>query len=119
MHRRLLIALVAGGVATLTWSATALAGGWAVTTLDSLPEGMRAGETYRIGYTIRQHGSSPFSGATPAIRIYRTGAATTFAGRPDGTPGHYVSDVTFPADGEWSWTALQEPFQPQPLGSIT
>jgi hypothetical protein len=107
-------------VAAMLWlSPAALAGGWAITTLDSLPQDVRAGQTYRIGYVIRQHGVTPMVGATPAIRISQGATQLTFAGREEGQRGHYVSDVTFPADGEWAWTADQSPFpMPQPLGTL-
>jgi hypothetical protein len=106
--------------ATMVWlTCSALAGGWAVTTLDSVPTDIRAGQTYRIGYMIRQHGVTPLIGATPQIRISRDGEGLVFRGWPDGTPGHYVSEVNFPAEGEWSWSVDQSPFAAQALGSLS
>ncbi len=57
-------------------ASTASAGGWAVTTLDTLPRQFNAGETYRIGYTVRQHGETPLRGGTTAIELQRPGEAT-------------------------------------------
>jgi len=37
-------------------SAPALAGGWAVVTLDTLPAAPRAGQTLSLGFMVRQHG---------------------------------------------------------------
>ena len=100
---------------------SAFAGGWAVTTLDPLPNELRAGQTYAIGYTIRQHGQTPFASAQTAIEIRssRSQAPQRFRAVPDGPPGHYVAQVTFPTAGEWQWDVDQTPFAPQALGTIT
>ena len=100
---------------------SAFAGGWAVTTLDPLPNELRAGQTYAIGYMIRQHGQTPFASAQTAIEIRssRSQAPQRFRAVPDGPPGHYVAQVTFPTAGEWQWDVDQTPFAPQALGTIT
>jgi Kef-type K+ transport system membrane component KefB len=109
-----LSALIALGTATV------YAGGWAVTTLDAVPSEFNAGESYRIGYTIRQHGETPFVGATTAIEVRSgNGPWQRFTAQPDGTRGHYVADVIFPDAGEWQWRVDQSPFAPQALGSVT
>jgi hypothetical protein len=103
----------------------ALAGGWAVATLDSSPAAFLAGETYPIGFTIRQHGVEPVRaeqyGGQVAVQIRQgeTGSPVVFPARSDGPVGHYVADVTFPRGGGWSWEILQGPFAPQPLGVLT
>ncbi len=119
------IRMLAWGVALgllLASAAPALAGGWAVTTLDTLPAGgLRAGETYRLGYTIRRHGQTPFDGATTEIRarLVATGEMVRFLGVPADGRGRYVAEVHFPAEGEWTWLVTQEPFAPQELGSLS
>jgi hypothetical protein len=117
--RHLLISVPLAALATLWMTSAVLAGGWAVTTLDPLPHSMQAGQTYQIGYTIRQHGVTPFTQGTPQIRINSANQQITFRGRPVGEPGHYVSEVVFPSEGEWTWTADPMPFPSQPLGTIT
>ncbi len=122
MIRRALYALAFCASAVLASGGSALAGGWAVATLDTLPSGgFQAGQTYRLGYTIRQHGQTPFAGAKTAIRIRSSadGADHTFAAVPEGAVGHYVAEVRFPAAGEWSWEVIQGPFEPQTLGMIS
>jgi hypothetical protein len=99
-------------------SAPAFAGGWAVTTLDSVPATIQAGQTYRIGYTIRQHGVMPFTQAAPAIRISLGDRQLTFKGTAEGAPGRYVSNVEFPGGGEWTWSVDQAPFAVQQLGTL-
>jgi len=117
-----LAAGVAGAtLALVTLAGPSLAGGWAVTTIDALPDGgVVAGRTYRLGYTIRQHGQHPFAGARTAITLIAPGSRDrhVFAGVPDGPAGHYVAEVTFPFEGAWDWEVSQEPFAVQTLGTI-
>ncbi len=120
--RRLFAVCLMLGMLPALFVAPALAGGWAVATLDTLPPGgLHAGETYRMGYTIRQHGQTPFDGATTEIRArsLATSAAASFRGVPGDGRGRYVAEVRFPAAGEWTWLVTQEPFAPQELGTLT
>lgn len=118
---RLAAGAAGAAVALFAVAGSALAGGWAVTTIDALPEGgFQAGQTYRLGYTIRQHGQHPFDGAKTAITIIAPGSRErhVFPGVPDGPAGHYVAEVTFPTEGAWDWEVSQEPFAVQTLGTI-
>jgi hypothetical protein len=121
MWRGLVLSIAMAAMAALMLGAPALAGGWAITTIDSLPPGeFQAGETYRLGYMIRQHGRTPYAGAEPAIRIRSdSGETYVFPGAPEGAPGHYISEVRFPGGGEWTWEVDQSPFGPQKLGTVT
>src|SRR5689334_5637825 len=56
MRRRLNFSLIVSLAAVLLLAAPALAGGWAVITLDTLPRDVRAGQSIRVGFSIRQHG---------------------------------------------------------------
>jgi hypothetical protein len=109
---------VLGALGAFLFAVPAWAGGWAATTLDSLPSTVQAGQEYSIGYTIRQHGVSPYNQATPSIQVRQGNQQLTFTGKRDGD-GHYVSTVQFPATGDWTWTVDQDPFAPQELGSIS
>ena len=116
------LALALASLAALT--STALAGGWAVTTLDAVPAGVRAGQSLAIGFTIRQHGVTPARveqyGGQVAIRIRPTWKpAADVPARADGPVGHYLAEVRFPSAGVWSWEVEQGPFAPQPLGTVT
>ena len=105
----------------LALSSPALAGGWAVTTLDSVPDGFDAGQTYAIGYTIRQHGVTPVTVDRTEIRVTNSdsGKRLSFPGIPSGPVGHYVAMITIPAAGTWTWDVTQGPFEAQPLGTLT
>ncbi|MGH8936902.1 MAG: hypothetical protein ACRDXD_11695 [Acidimicrobiia bacterium] len=119
MQHRTFLTLIVGAVVLLI-AAPALAGGWAVTTFDELPPEFRAGETYRLGYTIRQHGQTPIHvEKTEIVASSAESGAMRFAGRPDGPVGHYVAEVRFPEAGPWGWQVIQGEFGPQELGTIT
>lgn len=101
-----LITAVAALLAALAFAPSALAGGWSVVTLDTLPRGVQPRQEVTIGFTVRQHGQMPLGGLTPTITLQRgpTGERVTAAARPDGTPGHYTARFTLPSAGSWSWS---------------
>jgi len=105
---------------TLALAAPALAGGWAVTTLDSVPTDMQAGQTYSIGFTIRQHGVTPVDLADVSLTLTSPDGAknVTVPAAREGATGHYLAKVTFPYDGVWSWSVNQDWFGPYSLGKI-
>lgn len=117
-------AAVTAAALTAILAFPAMAGGWAVTTFDSLPPEFRARESYTLGYTIKQHGQTPVNvesmGYTTEVRITKldSGKTLTFAGKPDGKAGHYIAVISFPAEGKWSWLVTQGPFEAQQLGTI-
>ena len=119
---RLAAGAACAAVALFTLAGAVLTGGWAVTTIDALPEGgFQAGKSYHLGYTIRQHGQTPFAGANTSITIVAPGSRDrhVFPGVPDGPTGHYVAEVTFPFEGAWDWEVSQYPFAIQTLGTVT
>ena len=94
-----------------------LAGGWAVITLDELPTNVVAGEPYTIGFTVLQHGRTPMTDIAPTItaNLYKEEEFTVRA-RPEGDPGHYTASVTFPKEGQWSWSVQAFTMdQPMPM----
>lgn len=102
-HRMMLIVLFA--LLCLLIAAPAYAGGWAVLTLDDLPTNVAAGETFTVGFTVRQHGDHRMTGLTPTVsaRQPRTGDRVNVAARED-SEGHYAADLTLPAAGRWVWS---------------
>ena len=69
MRLRMIVTLTVGALIALLTATPALAGGWAVTTMDSVPEDLEAGVTYEIGYTVLQHGEKPVDGMATGIVI--------------------------------------------------
>ncbi len=111
-HMRSLTMLVAVLALSLgVFASPVLAGGWAVTTFDDMPGQFVAGQEFKLGYTIRQHG------VTPAVAT--SGRTLSFPGASQGDIGHYVASVYFPAGGTYTWQVTQMPFAPQDLGTLT
>jgi hypothetical protein len=54
---RWILGVVTAIAAMLALATPALAGGWATTLLDPLPDRLEAGHTYTVGFWILQHGS--------------------------------------------------------------
>lgn len=126
MVRRSFWRLCAALIALLALVTPALAGGWAVVTLDALPPEMRAGQAINLGFMVRQHGVTPVDTSTwgeglPNLfaRNSATGATLQVAARKDGPVGHYVVNVTFPAAGSWDIEIIPPPFEGTKLGAFT
>ncbi len=81
------------------------AGGWAVPSLDPLPD-VRAGQSVDVGFRLLQHGQTPlvasdWPGATVGLAV-READDTWFVPAEAGPePGHYVATVQVP-DGATS-----------------
>jgi cytochrome c2 len=82
----------------------ALAGGWAVITLDELPGEIVAGQPLEIGFTVRQHGVTLMDGLEPTVHARQAGFTLTEQAKAQGETGHYVATLTFPQAGEWTWS---------------
>jgi hypothetical protein len=106
-------------VCALGFGSVASAGGWAISTLDELPNPI-AGESIQVGFTIRQHGITPIDMSEDVgITITLAGGNTQyFPAAGDGTVGHYVARVEFPSRGRYKWSIRQGIFGDQDLGEI-
>lgn len=98
-----------------------LAGGWAVVTLDDAPGEIHAGQPWTVGFTVLQHGQTPVHTAFDVpvepvlIAIQKgTGERVQATATPTKEVGHFTLEVTFPSEGEWSWT-----IEPSPLAGDT
>jgi hypothetical protein len=113
MLRRPIFAMLAVVLAMLALAAPALAGGWAIVTLDSLPREVRAGEKLSLGFMVRQHGRTPTNDVTPYLRATKPGTPDIVRAdaRQAGALGHFVVDITFPSDGTWEWQVVPKPFE--------
>jgi mono/diheme cytochrome c family protein len=100
----------------------AFAGGWAVVTLDSLPEDVVSGDSITIGFTVRQHGITPISDLDPSPQVtaenVETGEVIQSTAAPDGGRGHYSANLTLPTPGEWEWEIRAFGGQDQPMPPI-
>lgn len=91
------------------------AGGWAVTTVDSLPDHLVASRPTELSFTVRQHGHTPLGGLRPVIEATSGTTRARFEGSATGTAGRYRVSVVPPAAGEWT-LALRHGFG---NGSVT
>ena len=82
------------------------AGGWAVVTLDDLPDAVVAGKPITLTFTVRQHGHTPLDNLRPSIEAAMVGGSETL--RADAIPadgkGRYRSTLTLPDTGQWRLT---------------
>ena len=90
-------------LAALGVGAARLVGGWAVVSVENPPEVLRAGATYRLEFTVRQHGVTLLDGLTPHVVVAdpsgrpAAGGGTRVQAQPAGSPGRYVAAFTVPA----------------------
>ena len=83
----------------------ALAGGWAVITLDELPSNVVAGEPLTVGFIVLQHGVTPMTGLEPTVTAQLSSTEKiVIDATPEGKLGHYVATLTFPKEGDWEWS---------------
>jgi cytochrome c551/c552 len=90
--------LVLGSVAAMRF------GGWAVVTVEDMPEYFVAGKPLVLDFRVRQHGSNPLSDLKPAV-VARSGSKTV-RGRAWETQkeGIYRGSLTVPHAAEWEIT---------------
>jgi len=82
-------------------------GGWAVITVDDLPDYVTVGQPVKLSFMVRQHGMTLLDGLSPRIQA-RSGSTEAVS---DATPvgllpgrGHYTATVVLPKAGDWTLT---------------
>ncbi|MGW5744644.1 hypothetical protein [Amycolatopsis sp. NPDC003861] len=108
--------------ALLVAAPAAVAGNWAVTYLDPLPDTVRAGQPYTVGYWVLQHGSHPTYGELGATALVFTppqGDPVVFPGVALREPAHYAAAIALPHDGDWRVSARQGIFADYEIGTLT
>jgi hypothetical protein len=120
MQRRSLLT-IATLVGLLVLVPAAMAGGWAVVTLDELPLEVRQGQSVLLGFMVRQHGTTATNAVEPYLeaRNVETGETIRFAAQQDGPVGHFILEVTFPSAGSWEWSIVPAPFAGTELAPLT
>lgn len=83
---------------------TALAGGWAVITVEDLPDYVVAGRPVTLTFTVRQHGVSPLGGLTPTVDAHAGGLSAGVVAAPGKETGRYAATLALPRAGEWTIT---------------
>jgi hypothetical protein len=112
--------LVVAGVCSMVvvMAGSALAGGWAVSTVDSAPDEYEAGVEYDIAYTVLQHGRTPIEGETALVFSDGGPDLLRFIGTPTKAPGSYLAEVELPGAGTWTLQVDQGPFGMADIGTF-
>jgi len=80
------------------------AGGWAVITVQDLPDYAEAGKQIDLSYMVRQHGHTPLDLLHGSIEATAGRLSASGTVSPGGKPGLYAASITLPSAGEWSIT---------------
>ncbi|HET6745732.1 MAG TPA: hypothetical protein VFH90_07780 [Candidatus Limnocylindria bacterium] len=99
-------AAVSATALTLLLASTAFAGGWANAIMDAPPDDPGGpNQPITIGFTLLQHGVTPVDWGPTQIVLTNgaTGETVTFDAQPQGAVGHWVAEVSVPADGTWTY----------------
>src|SRR5215213_8884921 len=97
MKRLLLVAAISIPAVAFTF------GGWAVTTVENVPEYAVAGKPFELTYTVRQHGKTLLTGLAGTVTA-TSGSETKIFGALGVGEGMYRSTITIPKPGEWDLT---------------
>ena len=96
-----------GFVAVFALVTAAYAGGWAIITVNQLPEYAVAGQPLTLTFSVRQHGKTLLSELHPTIQTAAPGGRTIkVAAMRTASPGEYSARLTFPQAGEWKITIV-------------
>lgn len=102
--RTLIGAMLVVVIASLVFSMTTLAGGWAEVDDIVVPDEITAGEPFRIDFTLKQHGVTPVDWPDAYFTAMSdAGESVTFDAEPGETTGAWSVDVTLPRNGIWTW----------------
>jgi hypothetical protein len=96
------------GLATgllLLLSGVALAGGWAIITLNEFPDYAVAGKPLNLTFWVRQHGVTLLPGLQPKVQATTTsGLQAKATVKPTSNHGEYTTSLVLPQPGEWTVT---------------
>jgi cytochrome c551/c552 len=89
------------GVATAIATIAAVRfGGWAVVTVESVPDYLVVGKATTLTFAIRQHAVTPMTDLTPEVVATSGRREITAKARNVGS-GRYRADVSVPETGDW------------------
>jgi mono/diheme cytochrome c family protein len=91
-------------MALLTTLTTTHAGGWAVITVDELPNDIVVGRPVTLNYSVRQHGRTLLSGLRGSIEALAAGQTIHEAASAGMDAGQYSVTFTLPRPGSWTIT---------------
>ena len=80
------------------------AGGWAVITVDDLPDHAVAGTPVTLSWVVRQHGQEPIHSLSARVDAVSGSSKMTAVARPGVGAGRYTTSLTLPQPGTWTVT---------------
>ena len=104
MRKSILLLLLLG---TAGFAATSRhLGGWAVVTIDDLPDYAVAGQPVKLSFVVRQHGMTPLLGLHPVVeaRSGSTNISVKALAVPDSGLPRYAAILDLSHPGEWTVT---------------
>jgi hypothetical protein len=94
-------------VAVFALVTAAYAGGWAIITVNYLPDYAVAGQPLTVTFSVRQHGKTLLSELHPRMEVTDPDRHTTkVAAMRTAAPGEYSARLTFPEPGDWRITIV-------------
>lgn len=75
-------------------------GGWAVITVEELPDHASVGEPLALEFTVRQHGVQPMRDLTPVVEATAAGKTARVRATAGSRSGVYTATVVPPAAGD-------------------
>src|SRR5690242_18024502 len=79
-------------------------GGWAVITMDDMPDYTVAGKPTTLSFMVRQHGRTPLAGLKPTIEARSGDSRVTVEAEPGQGTGRYRATLDLSKPGDWSVT---------------
>jgi mono/diheme cytochrome c family protein len=104
MSKRLMPMLAVALSAVAGTAFTVGRGGWAVITVEDLPEHLVAGKPTELTFVVRQHGMTLLSGLRPTVFAKSGSAQVQASAIPGKKSGSYSSTIVVPSAGEWTLT---------------
>ncbi len=79
-------------------------GGWAVITVQDLPDYAVARQPLSLTFMVHQHGVTPLPRLEPHVEAEAGGVTTTALAQPDGETGRYTARLVLAQAGDWRIT---------------
>ena len=82
----------------------AVYGGWAIVTVENLPDQLTAGQPYNMTFSVRRHGDNLLTDLSPYIEL--SSGDTEMVARAVATnrAGYYTATLNVPKPGNWNAT---------------
>jgi mono/diheme cytochrome c family protein len=79
-------------------------GGWAVITVDDLPDYVVAGTPVKLSFAVRQHGRTLLGNLRPEVIAKGSGEEVQAVTSSSGLRDRYAASLTIPRAGDWTVT---------------